>query len=173
MKSGSAKSGGTGSAINASGRGRFVYDNFVKTGTDGQKFLPKPRGHVFDSRIIEPRDLIEIRVIEQVDERLHRRPNFSVIIKPSGRWIDCAFHGDFNLETMSVHPSALVALRRFGQRLCRFKGEIFGQANAHFGATSHCSLRVSSFRPAAAGRNGLKELQVKMLEAMVVPFLTM
>src|SRR5262249_785889 len=45
--------------------------------------------------------------------------------------IDFALDGNFHFETVSVHAPAFVALRRFGQSLCRFKREIFGQSRAH------------------------------------------
>ena len=77
------------------------------------------------------RDFIEISVIEKLDERLHRGADFGMIVKPAGRGIDFAFHGDFNLKTMSVHPATFVAFRRVRKRLGRLECEVFGQANTH------------------------------------------
>ena len=54
-----------------------------------------------------------------------------VIINPADLRIDIALDRNFDLKTVSVHPPAFVALRRFGQSLRRFKSEIFRQARAH------------------------------------------
>lgn len=117
--------------INAARSGCFVHHDFAKAGTERLKFLPKPRCHVFDRRIIESSDFVEIRVIELLQERFHRRANFSVIIKPAGRRIDVAFHRDFDFETVPVHPAAFVTLGRIRQCLGRFESKIFYQANPH------------------------------------------
>ncbi len=101
-----------------------MHRDLAKAGTERLKFLPEPRGHVFNRRIIQPRDFVEIGVIELLDERLHRRADLGVIVKPAGRWIDGAFHRNLDFETVPVHPPALVALGRIRQRLGRFKIKI-------------------------------------------------
>lgn len=102
-----------------------MHDYFAKAGTEWLKFLPKPRRHVFDRRIVEPGDFVEIRMVEALNERLHGRSNLRVVIKPAGHRIDLAFHGNFDFETVSMHSAAFVAFRRIGQRLGRLESKIF------------------------------------------------
>ena len=47
-----------------------MHDDLAKPGTDRLKFLPKPRGHIFNRRIIEPCDFVEVRVIELLHEEV-------------------------------------------------------------------------------------------------------
>ena len=131
-------------AIDATRGRRFVNDDLAKAGAKRLEFFPEPGRHVFNRRIFEARDFIQIGMIELLKERLHRGANFSVIVKPAARGIDFAFHGDFDFETVPVHPAAFVAFRRVRQSLRRLEAKFFCQANAHRVAKSHWSLRVSS-----------------------------
>src|SRR5436190_4186070 len=108
-----AATGRSFAAVNAPRGRRFVHNDFAKTGTKRLKFLPEPRGHVFDRRVLESRDFVEIGVIELLHEGFHGRADFGMIVKPAGGRIDLAFHGDFDFETMAVHPAALMAFWRF------------------------------------------------------------
>src|SRR5438270_8708708 len=74
-----------------------------------------------------------------------------MIIEPTGRVIDLAFDRNLDLKTVPVHPSALVAFRRFRQRLGGFELKIFCQPDAHSG-TWHFSHALSS-RPAQTARD--------------------
>jgi hypothetical protein len=47
-----------------------------------------------------------------------------MIVNPSDFWIDIALDGNFDFKTVSMHTPALVASRRIGQSLRRFKSEI-------------------------------------------------
>jgi hypothetical protein len=108
-------------------RGRcFVDDDLAKTGTFGFQFLPEPFRHSFNRGILQAFDVIEIRMVQHFQERFHRVADIRVIVNPAGFWIDIAFHGNFHLETVSMHPSAFMTLRRIGQSLRSFKSEIFG-----------------------------------------------
>jgi len=102
-----------------------VHDDFAKTRTLRFQFLPKPLGHVFNRRILQAFDIVQIGVIEHFHQRFHRVAYFGVIVNPPGFWIDIAFHRNFDLETVAMHTPAFVALRRVGQSLRRFKSEIF------------------------------------------------
>ena len=54
-----------------------------------------------------------------------------MVINPADRRIDIALDRNFDLETVSVHPPAFVALRRLGQSLRCFEGEVLGQPRFH------------------------------------------
>src|SRR5882724_3767037 len=117
--------------IHAARGRRFVHDDFAKTGAQRFKLFPEPRRHVLDRWIFEARNFVEIRMIELPNDWLHRVGNLRVIVDPAGRRIDLAFDRNLDLETVSVHSAALVALGRFRQGLGRFELKIFGKAHAH------------------------------------------
>ena len=102
-----------------------MHHDFAKARTKRLKPLPEPRCHVFDRRVIEASDFVEVGMVELLHKRFHLRANLGVIVKPAGRQIDVAFHGDFDFETVPVHPAAFVTLRRIWQRLRSLESEIF------------------------------------------------
>jgi hypothetical protein len=93
--------------------------------------LPKPRRHIFDRRILQSHDIIEIRVIEQRDERFHGRADLGVIVNPAAPVIDFAFDRYLHFEAVSMHLATLVPLRRRREGLSGFEGKIFREAGAH------------------------------------------
>lgn len=96
-----------------------------------RKFCPKPHAHIFDGRIFEAGDFVEVCVIEHSEQRLHRARNIRVIVKPAGVCIGLALDADLQLEAVSVHLAALVALGRERQRLCGLKLKILGKSESH------------------------------------------
>ena len=100
-------------------------DDFAKAGALRGNLFPKPRRHVFDRRIFQAGDLIQIRMVELRDKRFHRRADPRVIVNPAARAIDFAFDRNFHFEAVPVHPAALVTLGRGRQSLRGFKGKIF------------------------------------------------
>ncbi len=118
-------------AINAACGRRFVHDDLAQTDALRCEFSPKPCRHVFDRRILQPGDVVQVGVIELPQKRLHRLSDFRVIVKPSRRRIDVALDGNFESETMAVHPAAFVVRRRFRQGLRSFEAEVFREPDAH------------------------------------------
>jgi hypothetical protein len=122
----------------------------------GSESLPKPAGHVFDGRILQAWDLIEIGMIEHLRERAHCSADGGMIEEPAGFRIDGALDGNLHLKTVPVHLAALVALRSEGQCLGGFECEIFGQADLHGGkwigvrAGRTLLSRAASSQPAIA-----------------------
>lgn len=113
------------SVINTARGRRFVDDDFAKAGALRLELSPKPRGHVLNRWVFQTAELVQISVIEHLNDRFHGGADVRVIVNPAGAGVDFAFHGNFDLETMPMHPSAFVALRGLGQRLRSFEGEIF------------------------------------------------
>ena len=122
-------------AIAAPRRRRLVDDDLGEARTLRRELFPKPRGHVFDRRIFESGDFIQVGMIKHLHERLHRPADDGMIVKPSRRGIGPAFHAHFDLKTMPVHLPAFVTLRRTRQSLRGFEGEVFGEANFHWQST--------------------------------------
>ena len=79
-------------AINAARSRCFVHDDFAKTRTLRFQFLPKPLGHVFNRRILQAFDIVQIGVVEHFHQRFHRVAYSGVIVNPPGFWIDIPFH---------------------------------------------------------------------------------
>ena len=99
--------------INAARSGRFVHDDLGKARTEWLKSLPEPRRHIFDRRIIEPGDFVEVSMIQLVHERFHRSANFSVIVKPAGRWIDFENCSAMLLFVQAVFGGVAVRTHRY------------------------------------------------------------
>src|SRR5438874_11721299 len=110
-------------SVTAPGGRRFVHDNFAKAGTLRLQFLPEPFRHFFNRWVLQSFDVVEISVVQHFQERFHRVANFRVVVNPSGFWIDIAFHGNFDLKTVSMHAPAFMTLRRFRQNLRCFKSK--------------------------------------------------
>ena len=102
-----------------------MHDDLAKSGALRLQFFPEPRRHFFNRWILQPFDIVEIRVVQHSQERFHRVANLRMIVNPSDFWIDIALDRNFDLKTVSMDASAFMAYGRFGQSLCRFKSEIF------------------------------------------------
>ena len=127
-----------------------MHDDFTEAGALRLELLPKPRRHIFNGRILETFDVVEVRMIEPLHERLHGGTNLSVIVNPTGLWIDLAFDRDLQFKTVPMHPTAFVSFRGTGQSLGRFEGEILGESRSHGAENStdpaELSLRVGDVR---------------------------
>lgn len=111
--------------------GSFVHDDLGKAGQLRGKFRPEPDAHIFDGRIFEAGDFVEVGMVEHVEQRLHRAGNIRVIVEPAGLRIGLALDADLQLEAVPVHPAALVALGRGRQSLRGLKLKILGKSESH------------------------------------------
>jgi len=109
----------------AGGRG-FVDRDLEKSGQMGFDPPPEPRAHFLNGRAFQALDVVEITVIHQIDQRIHRFGNALVIINPADAFIDHAFDGHQNLEAMTVHAPAFVSLRQARQGVRSLKSEFLG-----------------------------------------------
>ncbi len=105
--------------------------DLAETGKLRCQFLPQPRGHVFNGGILQALDLIQVRMIQPVQKRLHRLGNFRVIIDPADLRIDLALDDDLKFERVTVHLGAFVVARKIRQRLGCLETEFFDDACAH------------------------------------------
>ena len=118
-------------AINAtSGRG-LVNDDLNQAREIGRKFFPKPAGHDLDGGVFQAGNFVEIAMIEQLDQGVHRPADLGVIVNPTRGGIDLALDDDLDLETVAMHGSALMTSGDVGERLGGFKTIIFGKAGFH------------------------------------------
>lgn len=108
-----------------------MHDDLAKTGALSLQFLPEPRRHFFNRRILQAFDIVEIRMVQHFQERFHRVANLRMIVNPSDFWVDIALDRNFDLKTVSMHASAFVTLWSIGQSLCRFKSKILRQPRFH------------------------------------------
>ena len=131
-------------AISAARSGRFMHDDLAEPGALGLQFYPEPGGHFFNGWVLQPFDVVEIRVVQDFQKRFHRRADFGMIINPAARWIDIVFHRYLDLETMAVHAPTLVTLGRLRQNLRRFKSEILGQPCSHVTENTITTTALSS-----------------------------
>jgi len=87
------------------------------------------RATVRDSTLVHGDDALVAFGLDE--QRAHPLADLGVVVKPAGLRIDLALDADLHLKAVAVHLPALVTLRRGGQRLGGFEGEIFGQADFH------------------------------------------
>jgi hypothetical protein len=108
-----------------------MHNDLAETGALRLQFLPEPRRHFFNRRVLQTVDIVQIRVVQHFQEWFHRVANLRMIVNPSDFWIDVALDRNFDLKTVPMDASAFVAGRGIRQSLRRFKSEILRQARFH------------------------------------------
>ena len=112
-------------------------------------FPPQPARQLFESRIFQTRDIIEITVVESRDERFDHFADFRMVHQPARLRADRARCRDFHLVAVAVHPGALMVGRHMGQGVRGLEVENFGQRDVHrSSSTPPTAPRQTVKRPA-------------------------
>ena len=115
------------SPINTPRRASLRYNHLRQQRQLRLQLLPDPHRHIFARRIFQPRNLIEVAMIQFLPDRLEHIRNIRVIHHPPEFWIAFARHRNLHLETMPVQPSALVRFRQSRQQMRRLKLKCLSQ----------------------------------------------
>ncbi len=155
-------------------------DDLAESGKKWCQPTPKPRSHVFYGGILQAFDVIEIRMIQHVHERIHGPADLRVIVDPADLIVDYALDANLNLEAVPVHALAFVVARKCGQGLGGFKTEVFGQAAFHGSCFLVLRCWLSRFelkeflnqerRAKNHANHATHSLGVKVTAAMETPF---
>jgi hypothetical protein len=70
---------------------------------------------VFTRRILKPRELVEVTVVEGVANGADGDVDIGVVNEPTHFRVDRTTNGNFHAEAMSVEPTALMAFRDVGE----------------------------------------------------------
>ena len=125
-----------------------MNDDFAEAGQLRGEPAPEPCGHVFDGGVFQTFDFVQIGVVEEFNDRMHRAADFRMIIEPADVLIDHALDADFQLEAVAVHALAFVVSWQRGEGLGGFKSEVLGDSAFHF--SFGFSFFLSAVRQAAA-----------------------
>src|SRR5437870_5043214 len=98
------------STIFATAGAGFVDDDLGKHGQFGSDALPQPLRQHFAGGIFQARNLVEAAMIDLFVNRIDDGLDLAVIDQIVLAFRDFAFDDDVDLERMSMHPPALVAL---------------------------------------------------------------
>lgn len=79
-------------AVRAPRHRRLVDHDLAETGTVWREFFPEPGCHLFDGRIIQARNVIQVSVIELLYQRLHRVADPRMIVDPTSLRVDLALN---------------------------------------------------------------------------------
>ena len=116
-----------------------MNDDLRKAGQLRRESVPQPACHHFNRGIFQPRNIVQIRVVQFLDDWLHRRADERVVVEPAGVRVHLAFHRYFNREGMPVQSRALMANGHFGEALRSFENEIFGESDFHGAELYRCA----------------------------------
>lgn len=84
------------------------------------ELMPNPSRQIFTSRILKPRNIVQIPVIESLVQRFERACDIGEILYPTGFGSDRTAHAELDAERMSVKPPAFVGFRHVRQTMSRF-----------------------------------------------------
>ena len=97
----------------------------------GLKVTPKPCRHQFDRGIFQPRQVVQVSVIEHLEEGIHGTTDPRMIVNPAGLGIDLPINRNLHFETVPVHLAAFVADGYFREGLGGLESEVLDQAGSH------------------------------------------
>src|SRR5688572_23023513 len=93
--------------------------------------LPDEARKKLAGRVFEPRDLVQVVVIEQVVERLPQSVEVAVIDEPAGFGVNRSLDRQLHFETVPVQARALVAFWHVRQPVRGFEAVLLDEANVH------------------------------------------
>jgi uncharacterized SAM-binding protein YcdF (DUF218 family) len=102
------------SAKRAPRRRRFVNDDFAEPRAIRLQLAPEPCRHELDRWILKTFDFVQVRMIQQLQQRTHRIRDLRMVIHPAHVFIHLSFHRNLKLKTVPMHETTLMPLRRIG-----------------------------------------------------------
>src|SRR5262249_40906642 len=93
--------------------------------------VPDPLREILARRVLEPRDLVEVVMIELVPERLPDVVDHAVVDEPTRLRIHRTGDRELDLERVPVQALALVTFRDVRKLVGRLETELVYQANVH------------------------------------------
>lgn len=98
-----------------------MYHHFAKPGAFGLKGVPDPNGEVFEGRVFQSGDIVQVTMIELLDDLLGCLADLGMIIEPAQLRVDFAFHRDLDAKTMAMDASTFVPRRHVGKHMGGFE----------------------------------------------------
>ncbi len=118
-------------AIHAAGGAGFGNDDFREQRQTRFQVAPNPDRDVFAGGIFEPRNFVQIIMIETLHYGFERFADVGVIDQPAESRIHLAGHDDFDLETVAMQAAAFMRRWQIRQQVRRFKLKCFSKFDFH------------------------------------------
>ncbi len=124
---------GLGTVVDAAGGAGFGDYDFGENGEGRFQLVPDPVGDDLAGGILETRNFVKIAMVELFPDGFEEAGEFGVIHEPAQFGIGFTADCDFDLETVAVEASALMAERELGQQVSGFELEGLAEFDVHVG----------------------------------------
>jgi hypothetical protein len=108
-------------------------------------------GEVLTRRVLEPGDLVQVVVIEEIEERAKGTVHDLVVQKPPRLGIYRTRDGDVDLEAVAVKPRALVSLGDVGKPMGGLETKFSDEPDVHAAILAAARSSTSPARPHGRG----------------------
>ena len=105
------------------------------------QLFPDPLGQHFTGRIFQPRDVVQVVVVQALVQRLEDRLDLGEVANPAGVRVEVAAQVDRHFERVAVQAAALVAFRHVGQAVGGFERKFLEDFHSVFSSVRWRSPR--------------------------------